>query len=215
MRLIELNTRGGYITKAVARQRAAEVARTGLHCSTIVNDILHRMDPARYERETSDAARYAYQETGNAVEDIIAAELARRLTQWEKPEPRTFRGIIGSPDGWLKATRAIHEIKATWVNEKKFFDGIGDDGTFEMLDVSLKLYGYLLQALFYGLAWDAQRIYFHVLFITGQFGVPSTRTFVIKFTRQELEANYQRLAQHAVDVDLPECDGVRRFLKAA
>lgn len=215
MRLIDLSTRGGYIAKAVARARAKEAARTGLHVSTIVNDMLQRMDPSRYNREIAEGARLAYQETGNVIEDIIAVALARRLPGWAKPDPREFRGVIGSPDGWQDTARAIHEIKATWVSEKKFFDGIGADGTFDILDISLKLYGYLLQALFYALAWDADRIYFHVLFIVGTFGVPSSRTFVIKFSRAELEANYRRLAQHALDVNLPDAEGVRPYLKAA
>lgn len=220
MRLIELNTRGGYIAKAVARQRAAEAERTGLHCSTIVNDILTKLNAFKHSSETPKHVRFAYQEIGNVIEDVIAEGLVRRIAGWIKPDPKKFRAIIGSPDGWQTRGNIIHEVKATWVSERKFFEGLDlaeDRSEFDISDVSLKLYGFLMQALFYALAWGADRIYFHVVFLNGNYAppVPNMRTFIIKFSQADLEQNYRNLAQHAIDVKLPGSDACRKFLKAA
>lgn len=199
------------LTEAVREQRRQEEARTGLHCSTIVNDILHTMDPARYGREFEEHERFGYQEFGNVLEDIVAAGLARRHASWQKPEPRVFRGIWGSPDGFCRSPmRTIDEIKAAWMSERDFLT-IGPDHEAE--DESLKFLGYCMQALFYALAWDATRIRLHVFFVNGAYPkgkpAPHPRTFVLRPTERDKEANYERLRQHAIDARLDGWKGLR------
>lgn len=207
MHAFELNTSGGALIDALREQRRHEAARRGLHVSTIVNDMARVMAPAKYGREMEDTTSLAYQEIGNVLEDLIARQLARRLG-WMKPEPRTCRGVIGSPDGWQSRTRTLDEIKATWVNEKDFLT-IDADGL--IVEESLKFTVYAMQFLFYALAWNAHRVRLHVVFIRGNFGVPIVRTFTLKFTQDELEDNYQRLAQHAIDQKIPHYQRVLRY----
>lgn len=190
LRILELDHSGGMIARVIEERRAAEAERTGLHCSTIVNDVMKTIDPATYSRDLSDEQRWGYQEIGNIVEDIIAEGLVRRYPQWKKPEPRLYRGVWCSPDGWEANKRTLHEIKVTWKSEKDFEDG-------------LKMQGYYLQSGEYALAWSAQRILLHVLFINGAYPrgapIPHPRTFVLKWLPGTLERNDSNLRQHAID----------------
>lgn len=201
MKVIELGTSGGDFAKAIAAARAQEPERTGLHCSTIVGDLLHKMDPARYKKEFEDDARYGYQEAGNAYEDVLGQSLAARFPSWQKPEPKTFRGIIGSPDGHQPERGGIiHEMKMTWVSETDFITV--DAG--ELVGESLKFTGYRFQFLFYADAWQAETIKLHVLFVNGKYPrggppIPHPRTFILKPTQREKTENTQILVQHAVD----------------
>lgn len=212
MRVTELDVEGGYLYRAVVQQRAKEQARTGLHCSTIINDMLQTMDPKRYGREISQQGRIGYQEFGNVLEDVIALRLRRRVRGWGKPEPRHVRGIWGSPDGYSVASRTIDEIKATWISEADF---VTTDARGTVIEESLKFSSYMWQAVFYALAWEAVRIRLHVLFVNGAYPrgapIPSPRTFIIRCSDQEKEANYQRLRQHAIDRQL---DGYKGLLAA-
>ncbi len=187
MKIFELDQDGGVLMAAVRKARAAQAARTGLHCSTIVNDMARLVDPKKYEKDFADKTRLAFQEVGNTLEDILAAELARRQG-WRKPEPQTYRGIICSPDGWQPRTRTIDEMKATWVTERDFL-------------TSMKFQIYKWQILMYMLAWGADRARLHVLFIAGTYRppFPNARTFVLKPTPRDLRENYATLRQHAID----------------
>lgn len=156
--------------------------------------MLKLAEPRRYGRAIDDTA-LAFQEVGNTLESLLAADLARRVPGWTKPKPRCHRGIIGSPDGARPRSRAIDEIKATWVSERTFAE-------------SLKLRSYLWQLLFYMDAWQADRGYLHVLFVCGAYPkgapTPSFHTFVVKPTRREKRENTDRLVQHAIDRGLLE-----------
>lgn len=196
MKVFELQRTGGLIVDAINAARALEAPRTGVHCSTIVNDILRRLDPKKYDREMAESTRLGFQEVGNVVEDVIARELTRRLRKlagWAKPIPKVYRGIWGSPDGWTEASRTIDEIKATWVSERDFLQ-------------SDKFDGYMFQSLFYADAWDARRIRLHVLFINGAYPkgapFPSPRSFTIIPSSAEKRANTNRLVQHGIDMGL-------------
>lgn len=201
MRVIELNHTGGDIARTIQRQRRREAARTGLHVSTIIQDILRTLAPRKYNRATAAETMFAYQEFGSVFEDLLARQLARRLRLWVKPDPRTYRGIIGSPDGWDQRTRTLDEIKATWVSETDFFTA---DARGHIVEESEKFMAYRLQFLFYALAFRARRVKLHVLFINGKYPrgggpIPSLRTFIFRFSQRELDENYRQLAVHAVD----------------
>lgn len=207
MRLFELDRSGGYIGRALKAAYEAEPERTGLHVSTIIDAMVRRIDPAMYAEEFSETQKRGYMEVGNVVEDLVADWLGKRLAGWEKPKPRTLRGITGSPDGWRDTNRALHEIKACWKSER-LFDAVMEKHTraFDLLSLvgdNLKLYAYVLQLLTYGEMWDADRGYLHILFINGKYPrgapAPNPRTFVVKWTLEERKANFDRMVQFAID----------------
>lgn len=195
MRVIELDRGGGLIAEALARARASDPPRTGVHVGTVVSDMMQAMPGARTPSVVEDKTRHAWYEVGNVVEDIIAAGLRERIKGWTKPLPRTVRGLIGSPDGHSPASRTIDEIKATWKSERGFLD-------------SLKFLGYVLQSVTYAEMFEAERVRLHVLFINGTYTppFPNPRTFVLRFTKAERRERFDQVRQHAVD---------RGWLKAA
>lgn len=212
MRCTELDRSGGAIIRAITDFRRREAARTELHVSTIINDILVKLEPSRYARPTPNINRLSYHEIGNALEDVIAARLVRRLKLWDKPEPRLHRGIWGSPDGcdWrTPQTRTIDEIKVTWVSVKDF---VVCDRRGQVVEESLKFMAYRMQSQFYAQAYRAARIRLHVLFVVGEYRVPLAKTYILRPTARELEDNYCILRQHAIDTKL---DGYRELRRAA
>jgi hypothetical protein len=124
---------------------------------------------------------------------VIASVLAARVRDWTKPEPRSYRDIIGSPDGWSPHSRTIDEIKSTWVKESTFLE-------------SAKFDSYCRQSLFYAHKgmFDADRIRLHVLFVCGNHRpiFPHARTFILKPSRAEKQQNFETLYQHGVDMGL-------------
>lgn len=195
MKILELNRSGGAIGKALLYARSIEPPRPGVHCSTIVNDILKTLNPKRYSQEIADETMLSFQAFGNIAEDIIAAYLVKRIAGWVKPTPRkSATGIWGSPDGWAPRSRTIYEIKTTWVSEKDFL-------------TSLKLLGYLKQSMFYADVWGATRIRLLVLFVCGSYPrgtpFPVPREYTVLFTRAEAHEWHRQLAQHGLDMGLP------------
>src|SRR6266853_866720 len=86
---------GGVISSVLNDRRAREAKRPGLHCSTIVNDMMLTLYPGKYDDEKNgidDAQRVSLYEFGNAYEDIVASRLRRRIALWQKPQPRTEGG---------------------------------------------------------------------------------------------------------------------------
>ena len=55
MRAYELSRDGGLLADAIAAARRHEAARTGLHCSTIVNDLMRMLDPKTYDNDIDEA----------------------------------------------------------------------------------------------------------------------------------------------------------------
>ena len=203
MRLFEHRTDGGWLIDAIRRQRAEEAPRTGLHVSTICDDIAKTLEPRKYAKSNfTETQMLVFQELGNAVEDVVAKALAARYMGFLKPEPRQDAdGIWGSPDGWHAPSRTIHEIKATWVSPRGFVE-ISKSG--KLLTESYKFYRYRIQAMKYGAAdmWDAARIMFHVVFMVGT-GYPPLptppRTLTLVPTEAEFASNAAMLKQHAQD----------------
>lgn len=191
MRPIELDTDGGMILRALRASRAAEAPRVGVHVSTILNDMHRQADPKAFAAEMADVHMLAFQEAGNAIEDIIARELARRIPTWVKPKPRSVWGIVGSPDGYSTRSHTIDEMKACWKSERDFLD-------------TYKFDFYVRQVLFYLSLFNADRGRLHVLFINGDYKPPRPRprTWILRPTAREKMANLEEIHQHGVDMGL-------------
>lgn len=212
MIVIEQDREQNIILTGVRRSRAEEAARTGLHVSSIIDDMMGYMDSTRdRSREAIDEVTgLAFQELGNALEDIMAEGLGRRIPGWTKPAPRTYRGITGSPDGYSPRARAIDEIKCCWKKSGKEFIELDSRGN--VLSEGVKFTGYVMQVLFYMKLWDAVRGRLHVLFVAGNYKppFPEPRTFLLKPTQREIDDNFSRIYQHALDTKR-----FRRLLEAA
>lgn len=189
---------------AIRKARSREEKREGLHVSTICDDIIKTVDRKRYEKEINETSVIAFQEIGNALEDVIAAALSRRIPGWRKPAPRADRrGVIGSPDGLREGSRTIDEIKATWVSE-----GTPDRHPFVVTDQqnriiqeSLKFWRYRMQATHYAYIWGANRIVFHILFVNGNYRppFPNVRELTLRVTEADKLTNAKQLWGHAED----------------
>lgn len=188
---------GGVIGEILQRRYAREQQspRTGLHCSTILDDMMRTLYPAKYKRGDeglTQEQRLALWEFGNAYEDVIAEQLRRRFRRFEKPEPRQKGGLWFSPDGWRPASRTIDEIKSTWVSRRDFLD-------------SPKFLYYLYQGMCYAHVWRARRIRYHILFVVADyrqrapFPVPMTATATWGRDPDVPRMYYDQVRQHARD----------------
>lgn len=164
---------------------------------------------ARSREAIDEVTGLAFQELGNALESVIAPQLAL-IPGWSKPTPRTYRGITGSPDGYSPRARAIDEVKLCW--KKSGNDFLELDGRGHVLSESVKFTGYVMQILFYMKLWDAVRGRLHMLFVAGNYKppFPEPRVFLLKPTPQQIDDNFERIYQHARDVRK-----FRRLLEAA
>lgn len=188
MQIIELDRTGGLLGKLIREARAQEPPRTGLHVSTIIDDLCRTLHPERYSSDITPDQMFAFQEVGNVIEDILSEGLRQRHAgQWCKPEPRHVEGIWLSPDGHLSGS-THDEFKATWTSSK---DGLANP--------KLKKYEYQVLAYLYG--WGILRARIHVLFVNGDYKPPRPlfRTFILKPTYREVKANWHMLKQHARD----------------
>jgi hypothetical protein len=218
--LTELPREQNVILDGIRRFRRAEAARTGLHVSAIINDMLDFMDSSRERSHAAidEETSLAFQEIGNVLEDVVAVGLVGRIPGWRKPRPRSYMGITGSPDGYSPRAACIDEIKVCWKSEKDFVEtenGLTLDGRIAKGRVtaeSLKFTGYVMQILFYMKLWEAVRGRLHVLFVAGSYRppFPKPRTFLLKPTQREIDGNFDRIYQHARDVRK-----FRRLLEAA
>lgn len=201
MRVYELDGGdGGMLGEVLRRRRAAEAPRTGLHVSTIIQDLLRTSDPKTYAQDFAPNTSLAFQEIGNALEDVVARQLRRRIQGWHKPEPGLHRGVHFSPDGWRPHSHTVDEIKVCWKSERGFL-ACDSEGRLDLLGSSLKLQGYLWQLLFYMHALRARRGCLHVLFVAGNYRppFPLAHTYTFVPTQEELKANERLLLQHAKD----------------
>lgn len=196
---------GGELDRVLSVRRDNEAARTGLHVSTIINDMMAMMYPKKYIADgepgaISDTQRVTLWEFGNAYEDVISESLQRRIrVGWEKPAPRKHGGVWFSPDGWCKRSRTLDEIKATWVSRRDFLD-------------SPKFLSYLYQGLSYAHVWRAVRIRYHILFVVADYKAGSPLPIPISVTVRWPEIDVPReihdtIQQHADDRGLREIHG--------
>ena len=183
---------------AIRRKREAEPLRTGLHVSTICDDMMKAVEPKRYAKPIDETSVFLFQELGNVIEDVIAGQLAQRLG-WVKPPPRQDEnGVWGQPDGWGQRSKTVHEVKATWVSERSFVEV---DPTGHIVEESHKFWRYRLQGLKYVSMWGGRRLMLHVVFINGMYlpPFPNARTFTMVPTAEDLTRNDRVLKQHAED----------------
>lgn len=204
--------------RAIRATRSMEAPRIGLHCSSIINDIVH-LNEGKEREPMADPLAFSFQEMGNVVEDVLAEGMAVRLPGWEKPAPRTYEGVISSPDGWSPRIKCIDEIKATWKGTRDFLtlrgaDGVSrsfqdavelckdqEMGTWEIEQRSPKFNGYEMQTLYYMVPWRAVRARLHVFFINGNYRPPFPEpvTFNLRPSEEEIAMNYRKIMQHARD----------------
>lgn len=192
--------------QAIAAARAAEPARTGLHLSTIVGDIVARTMPGRDDGAIDEATGWLFQEIGNTWENIVAADLGARYSRFAKPRPRVYRGIICSPDGDDGTT--IHEIKARWGSCREFIEVDGEAPDFrtpltgELTGESATFVKYKLQLLFYMRAFGRSRGQLHSIFLAGDFRPPFPRPATIRLrpTPDELDTVEEQIVGHAIDM---------------
>lgn len=194
--------------RAIRAQRAAEAARTGLHLSSIVKDIVERMYPPNREG-IDERTGLAFQEIGNGLEAIVATQLQGQFGyRWVKPEPRTYRGIICSPDGDDTTMQVIHEIKVRWASCREFVEIDGETPTLqdpvagELTRESPTFVQYKLQTLFYMRAWGYDRGALHTLFVAGDYRPPFPRPVTVRLypTEEDLDTNEDLIVQHAIDM---------------
>lgn len=204
------------LIQAIRSVRDKEPARTGVHLSTIVNDMI-RSQETKTRPEMDEATMLTFQEVGNVVEDIIAAGLAARYPGWTKPRPKTYRGIICSPDGWSPRAFCIDECKAVWKSECSKSEGPFvtldtmdlratrlEEGSGTIVAESAKFTGYKIQTLGYMKAWGATRARLTVLFMNGNYNppFPDPVTFLLRPSQQELDDNWNLIEQHGRDMGL-------------
>lgn len=202
---------------AIRHVREQEPPRTGLHCSSIINDIrlLQESKGDKARDPLPEATSLLFMEMGNLVEDVLAQALAYRIPGWEKPLPRTSpEGIICSPDGYSPRSSCIDEVKVTWKSLKDFLSlqslrgsthtlqaALGSGATFTLAEESQKFFLYRLQLFSYMHLWNAERGRLHVCFLNGNYQPPFPQpvTFCIKPEPGEVQAMWDLLVQHARD----------------
>jgi hypothetical protein len=182
---------GGRIDQVLREARRTEAPREGLHCSTIVDDMMRSQWPGKYDASSfTERERVLYFEAGNAFERLMARHLRRTIIGWKKPEPREHQGIWFSPDGWVERSRTLDEIKFTWTSLYQFLD-------------STKFLGYLFQGLSYAHVWQAVRIRYHVFFVNGDYRhgkKPTCMTFIVRWDSPDVpREQFRNIRQHAID----------------
>lgn len=195
------------IIRAIRRTRAAEAERTGLHLSTIVNDIAATTMTKPDRDGIDDRTGLSFQETGNVIEDLIATGLRERDRSWVKPEPVTYRGITCSPDGYSDSLQLIDEIKVRWGSCRGFIEVDGFEPDLQephrgfITGESETFVKYKMQLLFYMQVWGVARGRLHVLFLNGDWRPPFPKpvTIGLRPSLGELYTNEQQIVQHAKD----------------
>lgn len=196
----ELERSGGVIVEAM-QARQAESDRTrpaGLHLSTIINDFVNTLYPEPTRQETAARQKHSLFELGDIIEDVIAEELSRRSTHWEKPKPRKFEGIWCSPDGWSPRIHTIDEMKSTRISCRQVV--IRPDGRVDGLEEHKKLLKHVIQIKCYMHVWDAKRGRLHELFLNGDWKppFPDPRTFILRpESSRELRDTWDQMKEHA------------------
>jgi hypothetical protein len=143
---------------------------------------------------TDDAksVRQTRWELGSAFEEAVRHGLARRYSQDEPDKYMVIGeleddGLIGSPDLADLTEPAVHEIKLTWMSNRR---GPEDE----------KFWKYLVQLKAYVRMFKQSRVgYLHVCFLNGDYSYrggnsgPDYRVWRAEFTQQELDENWRML----------------------
>jgi len=158
----------------------------GLHLSTIIGDMFRRLEPKRFGGPLSPE-RIAL---GLAIEEVIGEAVSRLFGTGIRPGEVTSDGIIMTPDH-LSFEHGLEEWKATWVSDR---DGL----------VNPKLDRYHVQGKAYARAFGEHTMLFRVFFVNGNYGppAPGLRAFHVRYTKRELDENWDLVLRHAEDAGL-------------
>ena len=164
---------------------------SGLHMSTIYNDLFQDLEPKRFVRGTApDPLRL---EAGLAFEDMLEEGLKKRLAGERPGEFTTAEGIIFTPDLLIfNGTTRLGEIKLTWMSSKEVPRDAarGFPPKFDKWLCQMKAYSYHLEL-------DHARLL--AFFVNGNYRPPRPELLAwdITFTARELKENWQMLLLHA------------------
>lgn len=172
---------------------ASQPDRTpGLHVSSIIYDIQKRMDKDRYDEDRFDeSVKHLYRQVGFAFEDCIERSLNHRRVDIVRPPELEMDGIYLSPDGMDPMKWMNDEIKFTWKSS--------NDAPHHP-----KFWGWRSQFMAYARALGTDRTVLRAAFVNGNYKdyVPQYKVWELRFTKQEIEANWKMLLKHAEEAGL-------------
>lgn len=194
----------------VAIREQSTTRTEGCHVSAIVNQMMKKLDPKRYDRVQSQRDRENWQETGFLWEDILASAFASAAAENThgggvvrfRPGELEKDGIIGSPDALVIDDDAdalgpiVEEYKATWKSGASLdVSPEFQAGAFE----EVKWLPYLLQIQAYCYLAGATRARLYIWLANGTYEhyIPATRAYFFTFSQAELETAWQGLLNNA------------------
>lgn len=165
----------------------------GIHVSEVIHDLCVRL--GHYTPRDDEEWNQAQLELGNAFERSIIDRLEEHSKgRYFKPGELELDNIYGTPDLIDVTDEAVHEMKCTWASSRHQYDHEGP-----------KLWKYWLQLRSYChmLGWTTGRL--HVMFVNGGYTYdkgsgPEYRCWEQKFTKKELEQNWNMIRRRAEDL---------------
>lgn len=153
----------------------------GLHLSNIIDDIEQLLYPKEYDRKKNINNSW-FACIGFIWEQVLSLAFSWLLGQ--RPQEVIKDDIACSPDGINHELELVDEYKCTWRSSKTKPQDIW------RWMIQIKAYCYVSG---YNLAR------FHVLYVMGdyKFSGPQCLLFLIEFSREELENNWNMLVEHA------------------
>lgn len=163
------------------------------HISTAIRSLAIKLghfedhdDPNLTDAEKAE--RQTRWEMGSAFEEAVKAGLAAR---YSKDNPDRYMvigaleddGLIGNPDLVDIDEPAIHEIKLTWMSNRRGPDDV-------------KFWKYWVQLMAYVRMLKMSRIgYLHVCYLNGDYrgGGPDYRVWRVEFSQTDLDDNWRML----------------------
>jgi hypothetical protein len=157
----------------------SEGRSTGLHLSDIIKDLLVALEPERFGGPMHEE----YVALGLAWEQFL-----EQIVPGSRPEEFESDGIAMSPD-WIHRDGTPEEWKVNWSTNK---DGLDHPG----------LARYHIQAKAYARVLGSAEMRFRVLWVNGDYRPPrpALQTYRVRYTRRELEENWDMIRQHAEDM---------------
>lgn len=162
----------------------------GLHISSVIRDLLKRMDPKKYPDDSKSPMGLPLWrwEIGFLWEEIWSRAVLRDKGVFTQPELE-HEGLLLTPDAVDMSAEELWEFKATW---KKACENPADDQDrkFWAWFVQMKAYCYVLGLL------QARLV---VIFVNGDYrqSGPICGMWRYRFTKAELKENWKMLKDHA------------------
>lgn len=178
----------------------------GLHLSDVYNALFKKLEPNRYTGGPLQPARL---ELGLALESMIEEGIKRRLKAERPGEFETeMRGVplFFNPDLLIyNGVMRVGEIKYTSMSSKGSPEDEG--GVFDP-----KFDKYFVQLMGYCYALHTQHGRLYAMFANGDYSrpfVPQFRVWDVDFSQNELEENWEMLANFAEEEGMLSPDWVR------